>query len=331
MKLLTYQRRANSDRAGILLDGNRILDVGMGYSRKIGPNPTAEDTAGIIDSLRGLSSSWLEVLRASEDAVRDIFELEKSGSAGELEDCIYSFGDVQLRPPLLDPPALLQFNPHEGHAHAELIRLTGNPEARLPEAWSQCPVYTFANPGALLATGHEVEFPEGEAELDFEAQVAAVLGETVYQSSPEEAADALFGFTLAVTWVARGQQRTLFPLGPGPSKAFAITLGPWVATVGDVDPAAIQFSVSVDGEEWTVGHVADARFGFAEMASFASQSAPLAPGTLLLGGAAAGASCLERGQFLKLGSRVELTADALGTLSATISQRRRPNCFAPTS
>src|SRR4051794_22627036 len=80
--------------------------------------------------------------------------------------------DVAIRAPLLEPPSLRDFFAYEGHVAAGW-RLRGQP---IPEYWYKAPVFYFSNAASIVGPGQPVRRPEATTMLDFELEVAAVIG-----------------------------------------------------------------------------------------------------------------------------------------------------------
>lgn len=331
MKFVTFERRPGSKRAGILISGNRVLDLGRAYSKTLGGKRLpSDDTAGLIDSLRGLSSSLLEILKAGEDSITHCFELEKMALAGNMEECMFSMGDTPLVAPMPETPLILFFNVYEAHASA--VHRFVNGTGQLPPAWHMAPAYAYGNPFSLVGPGSLITFPAGEPYMDFECEIAAVLGEDVRDASLDDAEDAILGYTVANNWTARGLQKELFPLGHGyaKSKSFSTSLGPWIITKDEIaDPMNLPVSVRLNGTEVSNGSTAGAAFSFAEMISYASESTLLPAGTIICSGAIRSGSGVSLDRFLRAGDTVELEVDGIGTLKNKIYERQSQPVFQP--
>src|SRR4029077_18173155 len=95
--------------------------------------------------------------------------------------------------------------------------------------------------------GAEVPYPEGTNELDYELEVAAIIG----------AEGRVAGFTLMNDWSARDLQRQELRVGLGPAKGkdFATSLGPVLVTVDEFDGSEGTMIARVNGEERTRGEL----------------------------------------------------------------------------
>ena len=87
-----------------------------------------------------------------------------------------------------------------------------------PPEWYEIPVFYFSNPSAIFGPEAEIPYPEGSEELDYELELAAVIGDE----------GRIAGFTIMNDWSARDLQRAEMAVGLGPAKGkdFATSLGP---------------------------------------------------------------------------------------------------------
>src|SRR3954471_9942055 len=103
--------------------------------------------------------------------------------------------------------------------------------------WYQVPVFYFSNPVAIIGDGDPVWAPRGSSALDYELELAAVVGTAARDLPADDSAlDCLAGFTVMNDWSARDLQRVEMAVGLGPSKGkdFATSLGPRVVTFDEL-------------------------------------------------------------------------------------------------
>src|SRR5438105_10311882 len=84
----------------------------------------------------------------------------------------YPLADVQLRAPVLHPPSVRDFYAFEQHVKS--ARAARGLE--VPPEWYELPVFYFSNPAAIFGPDDVIPYPEGTEELDYELEVAAVIG-----------------------------------------------------------------------------------------------------------------------------------------------------------
>jgi fumarylacetoacetate (FAA) hydrolase len=196
----------------------------------------------------------------------------------------------------------------------------------VPEEWYRIPVFYFSNPNAIYGPEAEIPYPEGTEELDYELEVAAIIG----------ADEQIAGFTVLNDWSARDLQReeTTVRLGPAKGKDFATTIGPWLVTPDDLADARqpgtpgpnLAMTAGVNGQTISRGTWTDAQFSFGDMLARASADARLRPGDVI-GSGTVGTGCLLEvkdqtlGRYLEPGDDVVLRIDRLGELRTPIVER----------
>jgi fumarylacetoacetate (FAA) hydrolase len=224
----------------------------------------------------------------------------------------FPLDEVELRPPVLHPPAVRDFMAFEEHVRAARA-LRG---AEVPAEWYELPVFYFSNPAAIYGPGDVVPYPEGTEELDYELELAAVVG----------AEGRIAGFTIMNDWSARDVQRKEMRVGLGPAKAkdFATSFGPVVVTVDEFDGSGGAMVARVNGEERSRGDLGDLYHPWEAILARAAQNTELRPGDLIGSGTVGGGCILERGdgQWLQPGDVVELEVDGIGVLRNTVGERR---------
>ncbi|MEO8906533.1 MAG: fumarylacetoacetate hydrolase family protein [Microbacteriaceae bacterium] len=210
--------------------------------------------------------------------------------------------DVRLLPPL-QPPAMRDFVAFEEHVEGVVKSVSGD-DAGVGAEWYEAPTFYFTNPHTLRATGDEIAAPSGSHALDFELEVAAVIGAVEGSDgsslSPRAAHEHIFGYTILNDWSARDlQSREMkVSLGPCKGKDFANTLGPWIVTA-DVFEALyddegflpIAVSVLINGVEFGRDLLSNMGWPFAELVAYASRDSRVVPGDVL-GSGTAGTGCL---------------------------------------
>ncbi|MFL5845089.1 MAG: fumarylacetoacetate hydrolase family protein [Solirubrobacteraceae bacterium] len=228
----------------------------------------------------------------------------------------HALESVTLLAPVPDPPSVRDFFAFEGHV-ATGWRLRGG---EVPAAWYEAPVFYFSNAASIHGPGEPVRRPAATQLLDFELEVAAVLG----------AEGEIAGFTLFNDWSARDVQRQEMTVGLGPAKGkdFAISLGPWLVTPDELPlrdgRLAVTATVSVNGEEITRSDASEMHWSWDEIVAHAGRDTRLRAGDVLGSGTLNRGCLLELGplpgteRFLEPGDVVELAADGLGVLRTAI-------------
>ncbi len=228
----------------------------------------------------------------------------------------HALRDVALLAPVPDPPSIRDFYAFAGHVAAGFRRRG----AAVPDAWYRAPAFYFTNPAAVLGPGEPVRRPAESEQLDFELEIAAVIG----------AGGEIAGFTLMNDWSARDVQREEMTVGLGPHKAkdFGTSLGPWLVTPDELPyeggRLGLEASVRVNGRELARSDAGAQHFGWPEIAAHAARGTRLRPGDVLGSGTLSGGCLLELGpledeRWLEPGDVVELRAPGLGALATPVA------------
>ncbi|MEU9671143.1 fumarylacetoacetate hydrolase family protein [Streptomyces bobili] len=247
--------------------------------------------------------------------------------------------EVRLLPPL-QPASVRDFVTFE--EHVEGVRRSVDGVSGVPEQWYAAPTFYFTNPHAVYGPHDDVPVPPGSEVLDFELEVAAVIGREGRDLTPERARDHIVGYTVFNDWSARDLQSAEMKVGLGPCKGkdTATTLGPYLVTADELEPhrdadgfLRLALRAEVNGE--TVGEdlLSHMSWTFEEMTAYASRGTRVMPGDVLGSGTCGNGGCLAelwglRGERnpppLKPGDTVSLTVEGLGTLTTTVVPGMEP-------
>ena len=192
-------------------------------------------------------------------------------------------------------------------AHAEEL---GNEVPKLP-------LLFLKPPSALLATDHTIQHPSSSERVDFEGEVAVVIGTRASAIEPDDARRHIFGITCANDITARDLQRADSQFTRGKGFDTFCPCGPWIETeFGALD--AIEITTAVDGEPRQHGSTSQMMWGIADLISYISRIMTLEAGDLVLTGTPEGVGPLSEGQV------VRVTVQGVGTLTNTMGGRTVP-------
>src|SRR5436305_11683349 len=221
----------------------------------------------------------------------------------------YALADVDLCPPVITPPAVRDFYAFEQHVRTA----RASRGLDVPKEWYEIPVFYFSNPTAVFGPEDEIPYPAGSEELDYELELAAVVG----------AEGQIAGFTVMNDWSARDLQRAEMKVGLGPSKGkdFATSFGPVVVTPDEFDGASGTMIARVNGEERSRGELADMHHSWQAIRDHAARNTRLLPGDILGSGTVGTGCILEHGdgRWLEPGDVVELEVQGIGVLRNTVA------------
>lgn len=257
-----------------------------------------------------------------ELAGEDIIDLHVEG-----EPVSVTLDEVQLLSPLPIPRSVRDFYAFEQHVkncrHKRGLQM-------VPE-WYEIPVFYFSNSYSIIGPDAPVIKPSYTDCLDFELEVACVIGKKGKNISRDDALDYIAGFTIMNDWSARDVQQLEMKVGLGPAKAkdFASSLGPYLVTLEELEDRRLGFNwdlqmiARVNGEQVSTGNMKDLYWSFPQMIERASQECELIPGDIIGSGTVGSGCILELGtdvqNWLQPGDMVELEVERLGVLSNTIS------------
>jgi 2-keto-4-pentenoate hydratase/2-oxohepta-3-ene-1,7-dioic acid hydratase in catechol pathway len=283
-------------------------------------------TAGVV------SEAGLHALPARTtvlDLVRGGLPAALETGAAALDTPAVPLGSVRLLPPLA-APTVRDFVAFE--EHVEGVRKAIDGQAGVVDEWYQAPTFYFTNPYALIGAHDDVAVPPGSQLLDFELEVAVVVGRDGASLTPETAREHVFGYTVLNDWSARDLQAREMKvnLGPAKGKDFATTLGPWLVTADELEPyrdtegyLQLTMSVSVNGTEVGQDLLSNMGWPFEELISYASRGTEVRAGDVLGSGTCGNGGCLaelwgRRGELipppLRPGDVVEMTVEGIGTI-----------------
>lgn len=259
----------------------------------------------------------LALIEAGEPGLDLARELIETASA----ECRLPMADVRLLAPLPRPTQMrdfLCFEEHLKNSFAQAEKLTG--QAReIPAVWYEQPIYYKANRFSVIGPDQDVVWPSYSVVMDYELELACIIGKQGRDIDAPEAGAHIFGFTIFNDASARDAQMAEMAgqLGPAKGKDFDTgnVLGPWIVTADEIgDPHALTMVARVNGEEWSRGTSGAMHHRFEDMIEFVSRSETLYPGEVL-GSGTVGTGCgLELGRFLESGDVVELEIDGIGVL-----------------
>ena len=191
----------------------------------------------------------------------------------------------------------------------------------------------FMNPHSALGSGEPVEIPPDARVMDFELEVAAVMGRDCRNVTPEQASECIAGYTICNDWSARDIQGRDMRMGLGPSKGkdFGTTIGPWVVTTDELAPYLrdapfrrldLAMSVSINGVEFGADRLSNMAWSFEEIVAYSARAAWVRAGDVLMSGTCSGGALAERwGRTgvqdpppLQPGDTVTMTVEGIGTI-----------------
>jgi len=283
-------------------------------------------------------SSMQHFIEAGQLALDRAYALLESSSASIPSDQVDFLAPLPLPPQIRD---CLGFEEHLKNSFESAMKLSAmaaddpvvaEQELRasgrftVPEVWYQQPLYYKANRFSVAESGKDVVWPAYSEVMDFELEMACIVGKKGKDISKVNAEDHIFGYTIYNDFSARDAQILESPgmLGPAKSKDFddSIILGPVIVTKDELDdPYSLRMQARVNGETWCDSNSSTIHWKFSDMIAHISKSETLHPGEVI-GSGTVGFGCgLEHLRFLNDGDIVELEVEKIGVISNKVTRQ----------
>jgi 2-keto-4-pentenoate hydratase/2-oxohepta-3-ene-1,7-dioic acid hydratase in catechol pathway len=288
------------------IDGGTSLYVDLGGDRFV--------TADMLMERSG--ARWLTGLRDVRDLLESIDE-----PLARLHDLTAGVEGIEgqplaaigLEPPVLDPRVFVCI----GRNYPAHVAEGNAPMPEFPLLFSK-----FSN--TLAASGATVPYPTITEQLDYEGELAVVIGRTSSQLRPEDAWDAIAGYTIIDDISARDRQEGDLQWIRGKSLDGFAPLGPVVVTADEVpDVDQLRIRTTVNGELRQNALCGEMHFKLPELLAFITAGITLSPGDLIATGTPAGVGIgFTPPRYLNPGDRIEVQIEPIGTLHTTIGAER---------
>ena len=257
--------------------------------------------------------------------------LEEAGQRSRANPSeVFEISSVRMGAPIPTPPSVRDFYAFEQHVRTARQRrgLEMDPD------WYELPVFYFTNPAAIVGPFDDVAVPPGTEQLDYELEVAAVVGMGGTDLHPDQAERHFAGFCIMNDWSARDLQRRemRLSLGPAKGKDFASTLGPFLVTPEELEPYRkgkaydLAMTATVNGREYSRASLADIYWSFGEMLAYASRGTEVVTGDVI-GSGTCGTGCIlelslvhgeEAYPWLRPGDEVVLEVERIGSIASRV-------------
>lgn len=271
-----------------------------------------------------------QLLMTQEEPINFLFEtisvfndLSKKGylTTSTGSDIAFDLNDdrsIKFAKPLSQINCYRDFFTHEKHVKKGFEK-RGEP---VPEQWYQLPVYYKGATAGFIGPEEFIPWPSFTQKLDYELELAAIMGKKITNGKGEQLRKSIFGYTILNDVSARDIQKDEMRvrLGPSKGKDFCSVLGPVVITADEFnfeDPK-LTMVTRVNGQEWSRGNSTDSYYSWTEMLEFVARDETIYP-TDLMGSGTVGTGCgLELDQWIKSGDIVELEIEKIGILKNII-------------
>ncbi|HVK80789.1 MAG TPA: fumarylacetoacetate hydrolase family protein, partial [Verrucomicrobiae bacterium] len=278
---------------------------------------------------RGSTSPALTSMQALIEA-QALPIAERLVADGDLRDCVKLQESGQLLAPIPRPIQLrdgLCFIDHlkNGMAMAAKLGHTPNPAfVHLVENFHTRPFWYNANHLCVCGPDTNVIWPPYSQMIDYELEMAVVIGKGGRDIAPEDAHDHIFGYSIFNDFSARDVQASEMATGMGVQKSKGFDnsngLGPCIVTADEFDPYNATMIAYINGEKVSENTSATITHRFDSVIAWMSKHETLHAGEIFCSGTVPGGSGAETGRFLKPGDMIDLEIVGIGRLRHTISR-----------
>ena len=287
MKLVSYRYRGE-DRVAAVVAG-RVVDLGATL-------PGGRD--------------MLSLLRAGPDALTGVVAYVQR-AAGERAAAHPLLAEVELLAPVPRPPKIVAI----GRNYADHAAETGMKALEAPRIIAKLP-------SAVTGPGSVVVRPEGIAKLDYECELAVVIGRNTKKIARGDALSAVAGYTILDDVSAREFQFDVSPAQTTFAKSMDgfCPMGPWLVTRDEIpDPQDLLLKTWVNDDLVQDGSTRDMTFSVALLIEYISRYMTLEPGDVIATGTPAGVGAFRKPpRWLQPGDRVKLEISRIGVLEHSI-------------
>jgi len=302
MKLVTYLRN-QSISCGIPA-GERLIDIPSAWD---GPNPPR---------------SVKEILQRGPACLAKLAELADSA------DAFTPLDSVKILAPIPRPTKAIalagNYSEHIREAGLELGLSDSPRQTTVPRPF-------LMPPTVVIGPDEQIPWPAYSEKIDYEIELAVIIGKKAKRISPDNALDAVAGYTICNDVSARSvsfaKSRAERPWDEfydwlnGKWADGFLPIGPYLLTADEIgDVQNLDMMLTVNGEVRQNASTSQMIYPVADIVSFLSHIMTLEPGDVIATGTPAGVA-MATGKFLQPGDTIECTIEKLGTLTNTLGQK----------
>lgn len=240
-------------------------------------------------------------------------------------DCLAKFSnepvdlksnEVEWLPPITRPTHMIGIGLNTKSHFEETAELM----KRKPGDYPSHPRLFMRSPLSVVGSGQAIQLPQASSQLDYEGEIAVVIGRAGRRIRPEAALEHIGGYACYNDGSVRDFQTHSNQVTAGKNFFASGSFGPWITTSDEIpDPSALVLTTHVNGELRQTLQMPDLIFSFSDLIVYISQILPLQVGDVILTGSSAGIGALT-GNWLKPGDRLDIDIPQVGRLSNPIVQ-----------
>jgi 2-keto-4-pentenoate hydratase/2-oxohepta-3-ene-1,7-dioic acid hydratase in catechol pathway len=243
------------------------------------------------------------------------------GEALPSQGASVSLVDVQLRAPLPHPRRNIFCVGKNYHAHAKEFARSGfDSSAQAGGEIPAEPIIFSKVPECVIATGEAIEMPLVSPAIDYEAELAVVIGKGGKGISKADAMQHVWGYTIVNDVTARDWQNRHMQWHMGKSFDTFCPMGPWLVSADSLDGTNTRVRCWVNGQERQNAATTDLIFDIPTLIETLSAGITLYPGDVIATGTPVGVGIgFKPPQYLKAGDVVRVEIDGIGVLENPVT------------
>jgi 2-keto-4-pentenoate hydratase/2-oxohepta-3-ene-1,7-dioic acid hydratase in catechol pathway len=309
MRLFRYaSRRARQSRIAVAVGDNEPVDLVDAWAEATGERVRAGESH--------FMTSMLTLIEEGPDTWRRVAEV---ADAVRLRPHVRVSENARWLCPLDRLPSLRDFLAFESHVKRAAERRGSD----VPAYYYEAPVYYKGNHRSVIGPEDECPWPDYTESMDFELEMAMIVGRGGRDIGSSGAGDHVFGFTVMNDFSARdiqGREMSAW-LGPAKGKDFATALGPCIVSADEVGTQPdLEMICRVNGEEWGRARTSEMHWRWSDIIVHVSMGEDVYPGDVYGSGTPGGCCGLDLGRELSPGDVVELEIERIGVLRNSLGR-----------
>jgi 2-keto-4-pentenoate hydratase/2-oxohepta-3-ene-1,7-dioic acid hydratase in catechol pathway len=306
MKIVTYRKAGGPVQTGVVID-DRVLDISAWIAAL--PLSAEAQERNAASGLDAPVSGVIRWLQSGRDAIKALSAHVQEANAGTAYDLLK---DVQLHAPVPRPGKIIGV----GRNYADHAKETG-------VAPFEKPRIIFKVSSSVTAPGAPVPRPAAVTKMDFEAELAVVIGGYGKDVPEADALSLVAGYTILNDLSAREFQFDIQPAQTTFAKSmdgFA-PMGPWLVTRDEIpDPQTLDVSCWLNGVRMQHANTSDMLFPVATLIAYLSQFMTLEPGDVITTGTPAGIGAFRTPPvYLQPGDNLRFVVARIGSMEHQIA------------
>lgn len=277
-----------------VVSGEEVVDL----------SATGSESTGLPATMSEFLALGAHGLEAARRAVERALRERPPGA-------VQALGAAKLCAPILRPGKIIGVGLNYNDHAAEV----GRPKQSIPRLFVKVS-------SSVIGPDSTVAIPPGVNKLDFEVELAVVIGKRATRVAEADAIGHVAGYTILNDLSAREFQFDVTPAQTSLAKSMDgfCPMGPWIVTTDELgDGAGLGIRTFVNGDKLQDGTTSDLIFSVAALVAYISRYMTLEPGDIIATGTPAGVGAFRKPPvFLKGGDQVKLEIDRIGTLETTI-------------